>query len=86
MVQHQQELTVVELVQYKIEIMKIYRNDIEINIDHILITDFGDIVNEKKEIKKDNQLDFSSIKTLMGDKYLLELSFQDELKYSLTHG
>jgi hypothetical protein len=76
----------VELVQYKIEIMKIYRNDIEINIDHILITDFGDIVNEKKEIKKDNQLDFSSIKTLMGDKYLLELSFQDELKYSLTHG
>ena len=66
--------------------MKIYRNDIEINIDHILITDFGDIVNEKKEIKKDNQLDFSSIKTLMGDKYLLELSFQDELKYSLTHG
>jgi uncharacterized transporter YbjL len=76
----------VELVQYKIEIMKIYRNDIEINIDHILITDFGDIVNEKKDIVKDNELDFSSIKTLMGEKYLLELSFQDELKYSLTHG
>jgi hypothetical protein len=66
--------------------MKIYRNDIEINIDQIYITDFGDIVNEKKEIGKDNELDFSSIKTLMGDKYLLELSFQDELKYSLTHG
>ena len=66
--------------------MKIYRNDIEINIDQIYITDFGDIVNEKKEIVKDNELDFSSIKTLMGEKYLLELSFQDELKYSLTHG
>jgi hypothetical protein len=75
-------------VQYKIkiEIMKIYRNDIEINIDHILVTDFGDIVKEKKEIGKDNELDFSSIKTLTGDKHLLELSFQDQLKYSLTHG
>ena len=29
------------------------------------------------------KLDFSSIKTLMGDKYLLELSFQDQLKDSL---
>ena len=66
--------------------MKIYRNDIEINIDHIFVTDFGDIIKEKKDIVKDNELDFSSIKTLMGDKYLLELSFQDELKYSLTHG
>jgi hypothetical protein len=66
--------------------MKIYRNDIEINIDHIFVTDFGDIIKEKKDIVKDNELDFSSIKTLMGEKYLLELSFQDELKYSLTHG
>jgi len=49
-------------------------------------SDFGDIIKEKKDIVKDNELDFSSIKTLMGEKYLLELSFQDELKYSLTHG
>jgi hypothetical protein len=66
--------------------MKIYRNDKEINIDHIFVTDFGDMVKDKKEIGKDNELDFSSIKTLIGDKYLLELSFQDQLKYSLTHG
>ena len=66
--------------------MKIYRNDLEINIDHIFVTDFGDIIKEKKDIGIDNELDFSSIKTLMGDKYLLELSFQDQLKESLTHG
>ena len=66
--------------------MKIYRNDIEINMDHIFVTDFGDIVKEKKDIGKENKLDFSSIKTLIGDKYLLELSFQDQLKDSLTHG
>ena len=66
--------------------MKIYRNDLEINMDHIFVTDFGDIVKEKKDIGKDNELDFSSIKTLIGDKHLLELSFQDQLKYSLTHG
>jgi hypothetical protein len=66
--------------------MKIYRNDIEINLDHIFVTDFGDLVESNKEIVKDNKLDFSSIKTLMGDKYLLELSFQDQLKDSLTHG
>lgn len=80
MIQHHQ------LVQFKLNIMKIYRNDIEINIDHIFVTDFGDMVKDKKEIGKDNELDFSSIKTLIGDKYLLELSFQDQLKYSLTHG
>ena len=66
--------------------MNIYRNDIEINIDHIIITDFGDLVLEKTELIKQKQMDFSSIKTLMGDKYLLELSFQDQLKDSLTHG
>jgi hypothetical protein len=66
--------------------MKIYKNDLEINIDHIFVTDFGDIIKEKKDIGIDNELDFSSIKTLMGDKYLLELSFQDQLKHSLTHG
>ena len=66
--------------------MTIYRNDIETNIDHIFVTDFGDLVKEKKDIGKENKLDFSSIKTLMGDKYLLELSFQDQLKDSLTHG
>ena len=66
--------------------MNIYRNDIEINMDHIFVTDFGDIVKEKKDIGKENKLDFSSIKTLMGDKYLLELSFQDQLKDSLTNG
>jgi hypothetical protein len=66
--------------------MKIYRNDIEINMDHIFVTDFGDIVKKKKDIGKENKLDFSSVRTLMGDKYLLELSFQDQLKDSLTHG
>ena len=66
--------------------MNIYRNDIEINLDNIFVTDFSSIVKDMKEIGKENKLDFSSVRTLMGDKHILELSFQDQLKDSLTHG
>lgn len=66
--------------------MNIYRDNIEINLDNIFVTDFGDIVKDMKEIGKENKLDFSSVRTLMGDKHILELSFQDQLKDSLTHG
>lgn len=66
--------------------MNIYRKDIEFNLDHILITDFGDVVEMRKSIRKENKIDFSSIKSIMGDKYMINLSFQDQLKESIANG
>lgn len=66
--------------------MNIYRKDIEFNLDHILITDFGDLVEMRKSIRKENKIDFSSIKSIMGDKNIINLSFQDQLKESIANG
>jgi hypothetical protein len=66
--------------------MNIYRKDIEFNLDHILITDFGDVVEMRKSIRKENKIDFSSIKSIMGDKNIINLSFQDQLKESIANG
>lgn len=66
--------------------MNIYRKDIEFNLDHILITDFGDVVEMRKSIRKENKIDFSSIKSIMGDKHMINLSFQDQLKESIANG
>ena len=66
--------------------MNIYRKDIEFNLDHILITDFGDVVEMRKSIRKENKIDFSSIKSIMGDKHIINLSFQDQLKESIANG
>jgi hypothetical protein len=66
--------------------MNIYRKDIEFNLDHILITDFGDVVEMRKSIRKENKIDFSSIKSITGDKHMINLSFQDQLKESIANG
>jgi hypothetical protein len=66
--------------------MNIYRKDIEFNLDHILITDFGDVVEMRKSIRTENKIDFSSIKSIMGDKNIINLSFQDQLKESIANG
>lgn len=66
--------------------MNIYKKDMEFNLDHILITDFGDVVEMRKSIRKENKIDFSSIKSIMGDKFLINLSFQDQLKESISNG
>lgn len=66
--------------------MNIYRQDIEFNLDHILITDFGDVVEMRKSIRTENKIDFSSIKSIMGDKHIINLSFQDQLKESIANG
>ena len=66
--------------------MNIYRKDIEFNLDHILITDFGDVVEMRKSIRKENKIDFSSIKSIIGDKHIINLSFQDQLKESIANG
>ena len=66
--------------------MNIYRKDIEFNLEHILITDFGDVVEMRKSIREENKIDFSSIKSIMGDKHIINLSFQDQLKESIANG
>lgn len=66
--------------------MNIYRKDMKFNLDHILITDFGDVVEMRKSIRKENKIDFSSIKSIMGDKHIINLSFQDQLKESISNG
>lgn len=66
--------------------MNIYRKDIEFNLDHILITDFGDVVEMRKSIRNENKIEFSSIKSIMGDKNIINLSFQDQLKESIANG
>lgn len=66
--------------------MSIYRKDIEFNLDHILITDFGDVVEMRKSIRNENKIEFSSIKSIIGDKHIINLSFQDQLKESIANG
>jgi hypothetical protein len=66
--------------------MNIYRKDIEFNLEHILITDFGDVVEMRKSIRKENKIDFSSIKSIIGDKHIINLSFQEQLKESIANG
>jgi hypothetical protein len=66
--------------------MSIYRKDMEFNLDHIFITDYGELVEMGRSIKKENKIDFSSIKSIVGDKNIINLSFEDQLKDSLTYG
>lgn len=66
--------------------MSIYRQDIEYNLDHILMTDFGELVDVKKSIRKENKIDFSGIKSIMGDKNMINLLFQDQKKESIANG
>lgn len=66
--------------------MSIYRKDLEFNLEHIFITDYGDVVEIMKNIRKENQIDFSSIKSIMGDKKIINLSFQEQLKDSIANG
>lgn len=66
--------------------MSIYNQNTKFNLDDIFVTDFGDLVDSKKEKLKNNKIDFSSIKSIAGDKHIINLSFQDQLKDSLTYG
>ena len=66
--------------------MNIYRKDIEFNLEHIFITDYGDVVQVMKNIRKENKINFSGIKSIMGDKQIINLSFQEQLKESIANG
>jgi hypothetical protein len=66
--------------------MSIYKKDLEFNLDHIFITDYGDVVEVMKNIRKENKINFSGIKSIMGDKQIINLSFQEQLKESIANG
>jgi hypothetical protein len=63
--------------------IELYVNNEKVDMENISITNF----NEQIEILKYNfsqtEFDFSSIHYLVGDKNILEKSFQDQLKESL---
>jgi hypothetical protein len=66
--------------------MSIYSKDLEFNLEHIFITDYGDAVQVMKNIRKENKINFSGIKSIMGDKQIINLSFQEQLKESIANG
>jgi hypothetical protein len=68
----------------KIIYMEIYLDDIKINFSDLAITDFDKLVQSQKKIKNKNNLEFSSIKELKGDKELLNKAFKDELLECIT--
>ena len=55
-----------------------------IEMENILITDFGDFFKSQVEKRKDNKIDFSSIHTLHGEKTIMEQAFQDVKKESIV--
>lgn len=55
-----------------------------IDIENILITDFGDFFKSQVENRKDNNIDFTSIHLLHGEKNIMEQSFQDIKKESIV--
>lgn len=65
----------------KIEIEK-YGEKIE--MENILITDFGEFLQSQIENRKDSKIDFSSIHTLQGEKNIMEHAFQDIKKESVV--
>jgi hypothetical protein len=68
----------------KIIYMEIYLDDVKINFSDLSITDFDKLVQSQKKIKDKNNLEFSSIKELKGDKELLNKAFKDELLECIT--
>ena len=64
--------------------MEIYLDDVKINFSDLSITDFDKLVQSQKKIKDKNNLEFSSIKELKGDKELLNKAFKDELLECIT--
>lgn len=64
--------------------IEIYKDETKLEMENILITDFGEFVQSQIERRKDMNIDFSVIKLLQGEKNILEQAFQDEKKESLT--
>lgn len=60
--------------------IEIYRNDELLNIENLSITKLENVVFQLGEkLNEIGNLDFSSIKTLIGNSVLLEKAFDDQL-------
>lgn len=64
--------------------IEIERYGVKIEMENILITDFGEFLQSQIENRKDNKIDFSSIHTLHGEKNIMEQAFQDIKKESIV--
>jgi hypothetical protein len=62
----------------------IFENEKLIDAHNLSVTDLGDIVTQRKNKMKEIQLGFSCIKTLKGEKNILEQAFQDTKKEMLN--
>jgi len=59
-------------------------DEFKLEMENILITDFGDFFKSQVENRKDIKIDFSSIHTLHGEKNIMEQAFQDVKKESIV--
>lgn len=55
----------------------IFENEKLVDVHNLSITDLGDILTQQKNKLKGTPLGFSCIKTLKGEKTILEQSFHD---------
>ncbi len=64
--------------------IEIERYGVKIEMENILITDFGQFLQSQMENRKDSKIDFSSIHTLQGEKNIMEQAFKDVKKESVV--
>jgi hypothetical protein len=64
--------------------IEIERYGVKIEMENILITDFGEFLQSQIENRKDIKIDFSSIHTLQGEKKIMEQAFKDVKKESVV--
>jgi len=64
--------------------MKVYLDNTEINFTDLAITNFRELLELQVKLKHVNNLEFSSIKQLKGDKELLNKAFKDTFFESIT--
>jgi hypothetical protein len=64
--------------------IEIERDGFKLEMENILITDFREFLKSQVENRKDIKIDFSSIRTLQGEKNIMEQSFQDVKKESIV--
>lgn len=65
--------------------MKVYLDNTEISFTDLAITDYDSLVQANKKIKQINNLEFSSITKLKGDKELLNKAFKDQIDECITN-
>ena len=64
--------------------IEIYLDDQQLDISNVSIKDFNKDTQDKKELLSTQEIDFSSISKLKGEKTLLEKSFQQQKAESLN--